>query len=72
MRIFKDWFKEHPNATYPDSDEVTPAQRAKAFMAPFFPLRTNDYFWGKPIRDLGYSYREHSLPHSGAGSRPAR
>ncbi|XP_031702684.1 tyrosinase-like [Anarrhichthys ocellatus] len=71
-KIFEDWFKDHPNATYPDSDEVTPAQRAKAFMAPFFPLRTNDYFWNKPIQDLGYSYREHSLPHSGAGSRPAR
>ncbi|XP_070762030.1 tyrosinase-like [Enoplosus armatus] len=64
-KLLERWLRHHSKATYPDSDEVHPAQRAKAFMAPYFPLRTNDYYWGRHIHSLGYSYMEHSLERCG-------
>ncbi|XP_067442555.1 tyrosinase-like [Thunnus thynnus] len=60
-KLFEMWLQDHKDATYPDSDQVQPAQRAKANMAPFFPLRTNDYYWGRDIQSLGYSYMEYSF-----------
>uniref|UniRef100_A0A3P8TXL8 Tyrosinase copper-binding domain-containing protein n=1 Tax=Amphiprion percula TaxID=161767 RepID=A0A3P8TXL8_AMPPE len=64
-KLLETWLQDHGEATYPDSDHVHPAQRAQAYMAPFFPLRTNNYYWGRDTQSLGYSYKEHSL------SRPA-
>ncbi|XP_040893032.1 tyrosinase-like [Toxotes jaculatrix] len=63
-KILEEWLQAHNEAAYPDSDLVPAAQRADAYMAPFFPLRTSSYYWDKNIRSLGYSYREHSIPHS--------
>ncbi|XP_056232169.1 tyrosinase-like [Seriola aureovittata] len=71
-KLLERWLQDHGEATYPDSDQVPPAQRAQAYMAPFFPLRTNNYYWGRDTNSLGYSYREHSLPRSGAGHNVTR
>lgn len=73
-KLLDGWLQQDSSkATYPDSDQVHPAQRAQAFMAPFFPLRTNNYYWGRDTQSLGYSYREHSLYRSGdAGDSVAR
>lgn len=59
-RILEDWLKTHRNASYPESDEIHPAQQKFAYMAPFFPLRDNGWYWAQDIRSLGYSYLEHS------------
>ncbi len=61
VRLVERWLQDHSEATYPDSDQVHPAQRAQAYMAPFFPLRTNNYYRGRDTQSLGYSYKEHSL-----------
>lgn len=71
VRLFERWLQDHSEAAYPDSDQVHPAQRAQAYMAPFFPLRTNNYYWGRDTQSLGYSYKEHSLHRSGAGNNVA-
>lgn len=72
VRLLERWLQNHSGATYPDSYQVHPAQRAQAYMAPFFPLRTNNYYWGRDIKSLGYGYNKHSLPRSGAGHSVAR
>ncbi|KAG7222356.1 hypothetical protein INR49_016311, partial [Caranx melampygus] len=64
-KLLEKWLQDHSEATYPDSDLVPPAQRAQAYMAPFFPLRTNSYYWGRDTSSLGYSYSDSSLPRSG-------
>lgn len=64
--------KDHSDVTYPDSDQIHPAQRAQAYMAPFFPLRTNNFYGGRDTKSLGYSYKEHSLRLSEAGSSVTR
>ncbi|GAA6219640.1 tyrosinase-like [Lates japonicus] len=66
-KLLERWLQDHSEATYPESDQVHPAQRAQAYMAPFFPLRTNSYYLGRDTKSLGYSYKEHSLSRSGAG-----
>ncbi|KAM3877069.1 tyrosinase-like [Diretmus argenteus] len=71
-KLLERWLKDHSDATYPGSDQVHPAQRAQAYMVPFFPLRTNSFFWGRYTQSLGYGYKEHSLRSSGAGSSTAR
>uniref|UniRef100_A0A3B5BA76 Tyrosinase copper-binding domain-containing protein n=1 Tax=Stegastes partitus TaxID=144197 RepID=A0A3B5BA76_9TELE len=71
-KLLERWLQNHSEAAYPDSDQVHPAQRAQAYMAPFFPLRTNNYFWGRDTQSLGYSYKEHSLPCSGTMNSGAR
>uniref|UniRef100_A0A3B4TVV9 Tyrosinase-like n=1 Tax=Seriola dumerili TaxID=41447 RepID=A0A3B4TVV9_SERDU len=64
-KLLEEWLQCHKNASYPESGEIHKAQRGGAFMAPFFPLRTNDWYWDKDTLSLGYSYREHSIPHPG-------
>lgn len=71
-KLLERWLQDHSTASYPDSDEVHPAQRAQAYMAPFFPLRTNNYYWGRDTYSLGYSYKEHSLYRSRAGNSEAK
>ncbi|XP_050930129.1 tyrosinase isoform X1 [Lates calcarifer] len=66
-KLLERWLQDHSEATYPESDQVHPAQRAQAYMAPFFPLRTNNYYLGRDTKSLGYSYKEHSLSRSAAG-----
>lgn len=68
IRLFERWLLNHSDATYPDSDLVLPAQRAEAYMAPFFPLRTNNYYLGKDTLSLGYRYVEQLLHRAAAGS----
>uniref|UniRef100_A0A3Q1F506 Tyrosinase copper-binding domain-containing protein n=1 Tax=Acanthochromis polyacanthus TaxID=80966 RepID=A0A3Q1F506_9TELE len=65
-KLLETWLQDHGEATYHDTDHVHPAQRAQAYMAPFFPLRTNNYYWGRDTQSLGYNYKEHSLSHSAA------
>ncbi|XP_056134815.1 tyrosinase-like [Lampris incognitus] len=71
-KLLETWLREHGGATYPDSEQVHPAQRAQAYMAPFFPLRTNSFYWGKPAQSFGYSYKEHSLRHTETGESVRR
>lgn len=70
VRLLETWLQNHTEASYPDSDLVPPAQRAQAYMAPFFPLRTNSYYCGRDTSSLGYSYNEHGLPRSGVTQQP--
>ncbi|XP_070818571.1 tyrosinase-like [Chaetodon trifascialis] len=65
-KLLEKWLHEHSEDTYPDSDQVHPAQRAQAYMAPFLPLRTNSYYWGRDTQSLGYRYKEHSVHRPGA------
>ncbi|XP_067455281.1 tyrosinase-like [Thunnus thynnus] len=67
-KLFEMWLQNHGDATYPEDDLVHPAQRGQANMAPFFPLRTNDYYSGRNTQTLGYSYKEHSLRRTGDGT----
>lgn len=62
-KLLEEWLQRHRNVSYPVSEEIHPAQRRDAFMAPFFPLRTNGWYWDKDIGSLGYSYLEHSIPN---------
>ncbi|KAG7219793.1 hypothetical protein INR49_018815 [Caranx melampygus] len=62
-KLLEEWLLCHRNVSYPDSEEIHPAQRWYAHMAPFFPLRTNGWYWDKNIGSLGYSYLEHSIPN---------
>ncbi|KAM4630482.1 tyrosinase-like [Polymixia lowei] len=71
-KLLEKWLRDHSDATYPDSDQVHPAQRAQAYMAPFFPLRANSFYWGRTTQSLGYGYREHSLRYSDTGNSRAR
>ncbi|XP_053174449.1 tyrosinase-like [Scomber japonicus] len=67
-KLFERWLLNHSDATYPDSDVVHPSQRAQAYMAPFFPLRTNNYYLGMDTQSLGYRYVEHLLRRAAAGN----
>nr|XP_046246308.1 tyrosinase-like [Scatophagus argus] len=71
-KLLDRWLQDHSEATYPDSDQVHPAQRAQAYMAPFFPLRPNNYYRGRSTQSLGYSYKDHSLHCSEAGNNASR
>uniref|UniRef100_A0A665VKL7 Tyrosinase copper-binding domain-containing protein n=1 Tax=Echeneis naucrates TaxID=173247 RepID=A0A665VKL7_ECHNA len=65
-KLLEVWLERHRYASYPESDEIHKAQRKESYMAPFFPLRTNGYYWNRSILSLGYKYIEHSIPHPGA------
>ncbi|XP_071318219.1 tyrosinase-like [Trachinotus anak] len=71
-KILEEWVQRHKNASYPESEVIHPAQRKEAYMAPFFPLRTNGYYWDKDTITLGYRYIEHSKPHHGGIQRVTR
>ncbi|XP_078140064.1 tyrosinase-like [Centroberyx gerrardi] len=71
-KLLERWLEDHSDAAYPDSEQVHPAQRAQAFMAPFFPLRTNSFYWGRDTWSLGYRYKDHKDSNSGAGNSTAR
>ncbi|KAM3624997.1 uncharacterized protein V6R79_005304 [Siganus canaliculatus] len=71
-KLLERWLQDHSDASYPDSDLVHPAQRAQSYMAPFFPLRTNNYYWGRDTWSLGYSYKEHRLHRSKSGNSKGR
>uniref|UniRef100_A0A673AFK8 Tyrosinase copper-binding domain-containing protein n=1 Tax=Sphaeramia orbicularis TaxID=375764 RepID=A0A673AFK8_9TELE len=62
-KLLEVWLRSHTNASYPESNEVFPPQRAHSNMAPFFPLRTNAYYWDRTTELLGYSYLNHSKFH---------
>lgn len=64
-KLLAEWLTNHRHVNYPESEEIHPAQRKDAYMAPFFPLRTNGWYWDKDITTLGYNYVDHSIPHPG-------
>lgn len=61
-RLLRIWLMSHTDASYPESDEIFPPQKANSYMAPFFPLRKNSYYWDRTTEMLGYSYLDHSMP----------
>ncbi|CAN9507244.1 unnamed protein product [Ophioblennius macclurei] len=63
-KLAETWLLEHGETTYPEDDEIHPSQKAQSYMAPFIPLRTNSYFWGRNIQSLGYNYKDHSSRRS--------
>lgn len=71
-KLAERWLQDHSEATYPDSDELHPSQRAQAYMAPFIPLRSNNYFLGRDTWSLGYNYKEHSRHRSGVRNSDAK